>query len=877
MLTLTNRTPLSCLSLSFTAIALLCGMPDKPVAQAQGTRRNPDATTAPKKYARVRDYDLRHIKLVLDVNTVDKSVKGVAIETLTPLRDEVKSLVFDAGNNLKIEKVNVNGVETRFTHENNLLTVMPALKPESNKETLVEIAYALPFSAQRGGPNGGEGWQWIDADSRRPNQRLSFWTQGETNGNSKWFPVYDAPNDKTTSETVVTVPETWTVIGNGKEGAVTRDSRAKTRTYRWKMEQPHSTYLLSLVGGEMDVKRDVWRGVPLIYAVPKGKGDLIEGSFSDTPKMLSLFSDTLGVKYPWAKYAQNCVFNFNGGMENVSATTLMEGALVDSRSGRRMQSLNSHELAHQWFGDLVTCEDWGDVWLNEGFATFFEMYYIQFADGNEAYDEERNGNVRQSLRADASSRRAISTPYYSAQSGLFDTFSYQKGSVVLHLLRRELGDADFFRSLGYYLKKHAHQNVTSGDLSRAIREATGRNVDRFFEDWVYSPGHPVLESAWNYDTATQMLTVTVKQTQDTSNGTPVYDLPIDIAVLKRGDSGSVQREVYKMRTDKTEATYKFNIAYKPDSVLIDPENNIVGDLKTEPADSELPTILLGGMSIVDRKYAAKRLADKGMTDETAALFVQALKTEGNSGGSALIGYLAKTDKEPLRSLYRDEIKNNALHSSGSVRENSQGYPPPNLSGTQKPPVAKETPPSDRRIAAIDALGRLPRTDEDLALLKEIAKSDTEQYPVVEAAMRVLGKWDTANSLEVFRHQIASKSLRDRLATRSIGILRDSKLDAAIPVLIEATIPARPVTVRVQAVNALSDAAFKADTIRTTLIDLLKGDNPASLQVAAVRALKSREDKDSLPALRDAAANSKTEEVRTAAKDAVETLEKTGSK
>ena len=329
MLTFTNRTPLAPFTLGFTAIALLCGMPNTPAAHAQGNRRsNATAANAPRKYARTRDYDLRHVKLVLDVNPAEKSAKGVTTQTLMPLRDDVKTLVFDAGNNLKIGKVTVNGMEARFVHENNLLTVSPALASEPNKETVVEITYVLPYSPQQGGPNGGEGMQWQDETSRRP-APLSFWTQGETNGNSKWLPVYDAPNDKCTSETIVIVPETWTVIGNGKEGSVTRNARAKTRTFRWKMEQPHSTYLLSLVGGEMEIKRDVWRGVPLLYVVPKGKGDLIEGSFSDTPKMLSLFSDALGVKYPWAKYAQNCVFNFNGGMENVSATTLMHGSRID--------------------------------------------------------------------------------------------------------------------------------------------------------------------------------------------------------------------------------------------------------------------------------------------------------------------------------------------------------------------------------------------------------------------------------------------------------------------------------------------------------------------------------------------------------------------
>jgi len=839
LITLKKCCPLSRFTLGLTAAALLCGFPYDGL-HAQGVLRGANAVPATRKYARARDYDLRHLKLVFDVNAADKSAKGIVTHTLAPLRDEVKTLVFDAGNNLKIQTVRVDGIENRFVHENNLLSVQPAIALERDKVTVVEIIYALPYSPQQGGPNGSEGLTWIAPTARRPDYMPSFWTQGETTGNSKWLPLYDAPNDKTTSETIVTVPEIWTVIGNGKEGATTSNRKNKTKTYRWKMDQPHSTYLLSLVGGEMDVKRDNWRGVPLIYAVPKGKGDLIEASFSDTPKMLTLFSDTLGVKYPWQKYAQNAVFGFNGGMENVSATTLMEGALTDIRSGRQMQGLNSHELAHQWFGDLVTCDDWGDIWLNEGFATFFQMFYTEFADGKDAYDEERNGNVRAAMQVERSYRRALSTNSYANEAGLFDAYSYQKGSVILHLLRKELGDTEFFRAIGYYLKKHMYQTVTSGDLSRAIREATGRNMDKFFEQWVYTAGHPKIETAWSYDAGTQMVSVTVKQTQDTSNGTPIYDLPIEIAVLKRGGGGSVQRELYRMRSEKAEETFKFTAATKPDAVLVDPENNIVGELVTESADEELPAILLGGMNITDRKDAAKRLAGKGMTDEYVAVFVEALKKEGDIGGEALLGYLGKTDKEALRPVYRDEIRGKGI---------------------------------ERRAAAIEALGRLPRNDDDLSLLIEIAKSDKEMYRVVEAAMRVVGKWDTVNNLPVFRHQIGSKSLRDRLALRAVAILRESKSDATVSALIEATDKARSLTVRSAAVTALGEVALKSESIRPTLEAMVKGDSPIALQVAAVRALQSRKDKAALPVLQETATNGKSEEVRKAAKEAADALGK----
>ena len=259
--------------------------------------------------------------------------------------------------------------------------------------------------------------------------------------------------------------------------------------------------------------------------------------------------------------------------------------------------------------------------------------------------------------------RTISTSVLCReQDGLFDAYLLSKGRCQCCICSAGNLATPISSALSATISKNTrYQNVTSGDLSRAIREATGRNVDRFFDDWIFSPGNPGSStSAWNYDTATQMLTVTVKQTQDTSNRHATFTTcPLDIAVLKRGDSGSVQREVYKMRTDKTEnVLYKFHLASKPDAVLIDPGKQHCRQTHHRSGRRvNCPAIVLGGLNIVDRKYAAGRIAEKGMNDETIALFVQALKTEGDQRGSeALIGYLAKTEKETLRPLYRDEIK-----------------------------------------------------------------------------------------------------------------------------------------------------------------------------------------------------------------------------
>ena len=468
------------------AIALLALGTLPATTLAQRARATGNAfRDSPPTYARDRDYDLKNMQVILKVNAIEQSATGRVTHKLASFRDNLKTIVLDAGDNLKINKVEVNGVEATFTHAQNLLNITPVTPLIRGKDATVVIDYVVQSASRGGGLLGLEGLHWIkETATRRP----MFWTQGETNGNRFWVPLYDYPNDKCTSETIVTVPENWEVIGNGVGGKIGEDRANKTKTFRWKMSQPHSTYLLSLVAGELEVKYDKWEGKPLIYAVPKGKGDLIADSFADTKDMLTFYSDTVGVKYPWPKYAQTCVYDFGGGMENVSATTLTEAPLSDPRMGfHTMDSLNSHELGHQWFGDLVTCKDWGEIWLNESFATFMQFIYFEHSRGKDGYDTEREGARQAYLNESRRYKRPLATKQYPNAGAMFDSHTYPKGGLIIHMLRRELGDADFFRGLKAYLGQHGYENVESKDLSRSIEDSTGHNVEAFFNQWIYKP------------------------------------------------------------------------------------------------------------------------------------------------------------------------------------------------------------------------------------------------------------------------------------------------------------------------------------------------------------------------------------------------------
>jgi aminopeptidase N len=836
-----NRSRTMCGVTGLTALLLFVGTGVLSVpTHAQTNPFKPPRATP--HYARNRDYHVSNLKLIFDINAKAHSAHGVVTHTLAPLRDGLTSIVLDAGDGLKILGCKIDGVTAKFSHAAGKLTILPNAAPARDKAIVVEVVYDMPGGGKFGGPNGAEGAIWIDPRPNAPDRSPEFWTQGETDGNHQWVPCYDAPNDKCTSETITTVPDNWEVIGNGTQGPTTHDTVKHTKTFRWKMTQPHSTYLLSLVAGELDVVQDKWEGKPLYYVVPKGKGGLAKATFGNTPDMLSFFSKTLGVPYAWPKYAQSAVFDFPGGMENVSATTLGVFAITDSRSGLwPSSSLTSHELAHQWFGDLVTCKDWGDIWLNESFATFFEMLYEEHLRGKETYDNEVEGNTTSYKFAARRTLHPLSTTLYPSNSAMFDQgHTYAKGGVILHMLRRQLGDVDFFRGLGHYLKTNAYKPVDSYDLIQAFAEETGINVEPFFAQWIFKPGMPVLDFSWTYDEDKKEVVAHVKQTQDTSDGVPVYNTPLTFALLRQGSTGNVER--IKTTLNAADQEFRFPAAMKPNAVLIDPDHDLLKDLTKKTFDmAEAPTVLRYAPCHLDRRTALNALVSSDTPPDAATvkLLTDSLRTEtADSVGATILTMLGSLKQESLRPLFREEAK-------GKL--------------------------TSRRLAAMYALAQLPAMKEDTALLHTVAMSDTETYPVVEAALSDLGKLDTAGNMDAFRHQVGEPSINDRLANNVVTVLSRNKTDAAAPVLLAATAPTHTLRVRTRAVDALAETALNDTTVHASLLKLLAEDKPA-LQVAVAHALRDRKDKEAVPILRKLAQDSKDKDVQEAAVDAADTIE-----
>lgn len=382
----------------------------------------------------------------------------------------------------------------------------------------------------------------IDYESVKPKKGVYFidrnhylWTQGETEDNRYWIPTYDHPDDKTTWEISVLAAPGEQVLSNGRLVS-SRKSGAGVR-WTWSQDRPASTYLMSVVTGRYAVVRDHWKGIPVEYWTYPDSVEAARLGFGQTPQAIDVFSRKTGVAFPWAKYAQSVVPDFIfGGMENVSATTQNDDEILHPRWAEPQANaagLMSHELGHQWYGDLLTTADWSHAWLNEGFATFMEQIFREESLGVDDGAWDRLEAQAQTIEADRKNRRPIVyNKWVKAPLELF--FSghiYPKGATVLQMMRHQLGDSLFWHAMNHYTVAHSYKNVVSEDLRRSFEEATGRNFKTLFDQWVYGAGFPVFQVSFTYDTTVRRIALHAREIQPRDSLTGYFDADVDVEVL----------------------------------------------------------------------------------------------------------------------------------------------------------------------------------------------------------------------------------------------------------------------------------------------------------------------------------------------------------
>jgi aminopeptidase N len=370
-----------------------------------------------------------------------------------------------------------------------------------------------------------KGLYFINPRGEEKDKPTQIWTQGETEASSVWFPTIDKPNQKTTQEMYMTVPDKYVTLSNGKLVSQKKNADG-TRVDYWKMELPHAPYLFFMGVGDYAVVKDAYKGKEVSYYVEKEYASVAKKIFGLTPEMIAFFSKITGVEYPWAKYAQIVGRDYvSGAMENTTATLHQESAQQDARElvdGNRWENVIAHELFHQWFGDLVTTESWSNLTLNESFANYSEVLWLEYKYGKDAGDAQSVTDMDGYIGSQSQQKDLVRFRY-SDKEDMFDAVSYNKGGRILHMLRNFVGDSAFYASLNLYLTQNKFKSAEAHHLRLAFEEVTGKDLNWFFNQWYFGSGHPVLDISYNYNDNAKQVQVTVKQLQQGGKVFPAAD------------------------------------------------------------------------------------------------------------------------------------------------------------------------------------------------------------------------------------------------------------------------------------------------------------------------------------------------------------------
>jgi len=580
---------LFCLSLLFSLAEL-------------AAQRGPAATAAAvgpvesRQYAPSREIDIQHVTLDVTPDFKARTVSGKATLKFKPIAKPFPELTLD-GVDLRVSEVTATEriLGWQATDKNVMVTFDPPVPADT--EASVTIAYsAVP---KRGLYFRTPEMGYEPGDSH-------VWTQGESIEARHWFPSFDAPNEKFTSEMICHVPEEMTVLSNGKLVSEANEANGM-KAVRWLQEQPHTTYLIALAAGHFKGIHDQHRDIPLGFYTPASQIAQATNSFYETKEMMEYFEKEIGVPYPWAKYYQVCVDDFTaGGMENTSLTILNTFTLhtTETENLRDSRGLVAHELAHQWFGDLVTCKDWGHVWLNEGFATYYEHLFDGFKDGPDEFRARMYGSAKGFINATDDTKAIVRRDFRSPDEQ-FGFHAYSKGAWILHMLRSQLGEDLFRRCVKTYLERHRFGNATTDDFNRIIEELSGRGFDQFFDQYVYHAHHPELGISYSWDERAKLAKLTVAQNQKLSEDVLLFNVPLTVRF--KGASDTTDRQIQVK--EKSEDFY-FPLPEAPEIVRVDPEVTLLAKIEFKPATAMLYAQLADASDTMGRLLAVEQLSGK---------------------------------------------------------------------------------------------------------------------------------------------------------------------------------------------------------------------------------------------------------------------------
>lgn len=694
---------------------------------------------------------------------------------------------------LEIKSVSLAGksAKVEFKHEGEKLRVVfdPPLKVGDGAELVTTYAVNDPPA----------GIIWTPESKAWPGRPAQLHSQGQANSNSYWFPCHDYPNVRLTTEMTVTVPDGFVVSSNGKLVETKREN-GRTR-FHWLQDKPHVNYLVTLVVGKFDVENLTGGSskVPMPVYAPVGRGGDIKRTFGNTPRMIDLFARVTGQPYPWDQYAQVVVWNFGpGGMENTSATTLYDTAILsaEGHADQDLDGLIAHELAHQYFGDYITCKSWEHIWLNEGFATYLANLWTEERDGKDEYlvemlrDFDRLTPVD---RADAPYQPAMVSKEGKGPGDAFGRAAnpYPKGSSILHMLRKRLGDEVFFKGIAAYVQAFKLRTVETADFRRAMEGVSGESLEKFFDQWCYRPGMPVLRVACAWDAAASELEVRVEQRQTIDGYNPAYEFTLPVWITPR--VGAVRVEPIEV-TERT-AVRRVKLEGEPLVVAVDPELSVLARMTVEQPLARWMAQLDRGPTLASRIQAAR-----------------ALGRESTSISAGLLSRRARDAKAP-KALRVECVR--ALVARKETWELAELARAGLDSRDAREALAEGIPV----VLAVEKLDKSARTAL-VGFLRTAAAKD-ESGRARAAALRAIGKAKLREEVGVLVAAAGAESQHDRVRQGAMDGLGDLDAAEGLPVVIRYAAPGTNSRTRPGAIAALAKLAHhNPDAARAALVPLL---------------------------------------------------------
>jgi aminopeptidase N len=707
-----------------------CAMADQ-AREALAAGDNPEGNP---HYSPSREVDILHVALDITPDFGRRTIEGTATLRFKPIARALAELKLDA-EEMTIESVTATEPLRRWHYDDHRLVLTFENPVVADRDTTVTIRY-------RAEPRQGLYFRTPEMGYRPEDSHL--WTQGEAIESRHWFPCFDAPNEKFTSEVTCRVPAGMVVRSNGRLMSSTPDPASGRVAVRWLQDKPHVTYLICLVAGNFRGIEDRHRDVPLGFWTPVSQAAWAKSSFRDTRAMMEFFERELGVPFPWAKYDQVVVDDFTaGGMENTSITILTGGTLFPDEYDpvRSSRGLVAHELAHQWFGDLVTCRDWSHLWLNEGFATYYDALQAREQLGRDEFLIEMDGNARSVLSS--TDGTPIVWRNFATPMDQFGYRAYPKGSWVLHMLRSQLGEDLFRRCVTTYLQRHAYGVVETSDLQKVIEELSGRSFDRFFDQWLYHGHHPELNVRYSWDETSRLAKISVSQNQKLGGNVMLFDLPLPVRFVT---SAGIVEKILPVKAKAED--FQIPLPAAPELVRIDPDLTVLAQVTFDIPEAMLHRQLRATNDVIGRLRAVDALSKK--QDKTS---VERLREALTTDSSHAVRSKAAGALRTIHSL-----------EAFAALTNSMSQPDPRV-----------------RIAMLRAVDGFYREAVG-TLAADILERET--HPAVQiAAVRLLANPGATNGSRQLVAWLGTNSFRQEIAEAALESLRKREDPTVVPAIL----------------------------------------------------------------------------------------------